>query len=77
MTHTDDLPRSAAALLRAKPSPLDDTERPVQQQKEKYTPDAIADCRACGPQSQHWRGFPLTTASREADHRPTTTNVTH
>lgn len=38
MAQTDNLPRSAAALLRAKPFPLDDTGRSPQTLKEKYTP---------------------------------------
>ena len=53
------------------------TEQASKQPKWNDTPDAIADCRACGPQTQHWRGFPLTTASREAGHSQTTTHATH
>lgn len=77
MPKTDPMPRAAAALLRAPPSPLDNDRAGQQAMQWNDTPDAIADCRAYGPQTQHWRGFPLTTASREADHSRTTTNVTH
>jgi hypothetical protein len=77
MTQTHQPPRPAAALPQARACPPDDTERTVKRMQWNDTPDAIADCRACRPQSQHWRGFPATTASRDADHRPTTTNVTH
>ena len=35
MPHTDNSPRAAASLLREKPSPLDETQRPPQTQKEK------------------------------------------
>jgi hypothetical protein len=72
---------AAASLLQAPLCPqslagaID--KQPSQKALENDTPDAIGDCRPCGPQSQHWRGFPATTASREADHRATTTNVTH
>lgn len=77
MNDIENLPRTAAALLHAPPIPLDDTERTAKRTQWNDTPDAIADCAACRPQSQHWRGFPLTTAAREADHSRTTTNVTH
>lgn len=77
MNDIDNLPRPAAALPHARACALDDTEPNSKQPKWNDTPDAIADWRACGPQSQHWRAFPATTASREADHSQTTTNVTH
>lgn len=56
---------------------LDDTERDPQRPKWNDTPDAIADCAACRPQSQHRRGLALTTVPREADHAATTTHATH
>lgn len=77
MTPTDRPLRAAAALPHARPCAPDDTERLAKRMQWSDTPDAIADCRACGPQTQHWRGFPLTTASREADHAVTTTHATH
>ncbi len=77
MTHAP-LRRCLPAKSPAAPTcALDDTEPNSKQPKWNDTPDAIADCAAWRPQSQHWRGFPLTTASREADHSRTTTNVTH
>lgn len=76
MPKTDPLPRPAAALPHARACAPDDTERTAKRMQWNDTPDAIADCRACGPRTQHWRGFPATTASREADHSQTTTTVT-
>jgi hypothetical protein len=77
MTDIDKTPGAAAAQPQAQPCPLANHRAGRQATQWNDTPDAIADCRACGPQSQHWRGFPATTASREADHSRTTTNVTH
>jgi len=45
--------------------------------KRNDTPDAIADCAACRPQSQRWRGLAPTTVLSEADHGQTTTTATH
>ncbi len=77
MTHAP-LRRCLLAESPAAPTcALDDTERDPERTQRTDTPDAIADCAACRPQSQHWRGFPATTASREADHSRTTTHATH
>jgi hypothetical protein len=77
MTDIDSTPGAAAAQPQARPCPLAKDRASRQEPQWNDTPDAMCHCAACRPQSQHWRGFPLTTASREADHRPTTTNVTH
>lgn len=77
MTQTHQLPRAAAALPHARACPPDDTEPNSKQPQWNDTPGANADCAACRPQTQHRRGFPATTASREADHAQTTTTVTH
>lgn len=77
MTHIDSTPGVAAVQPQAQPYPPDNTERTAKRMQWNDTPDAIADWRACGPQSQHWRGFPLTTALSEAGHSQTTTTVTH
>jgi hypothetical protein len=77
MTHAH-LRRCLPAESPAAPTcALDDTERTTKQPKWNDTPDAIADCAACRPQSEHRRGLALTTAPREADHGQTTTPVTH
>jgi hypothetical protein len=73
MTDIDKNPGAAAA----QPCPLANHRAGRREPRWNDTPDAIADCAACRPQTQHWRGFPATTASREADHSQTTTNVTH
>ncbi len=77
MTDIDKTPGAAAAQPQAQPCPLgsDRAGQPATQWND--TPDAIADCAACRPQSQHWRGFPATTTSHEADHAVTTTHATH
>lgn len=77
MNDIDNLPRPAAALPQARACPLDDTESNSKQPKWNDTPDAIADCTACRPQSQQRRGLAPTTLRCEADHGQTTTNVTH
>jgi hypothetical protein len=77
MTHAH-LRRCLPAKSPAAPTcALDETEQDPERTQWNDTPDAIADWRAYGPQSQHWRGFPLTTASREADHSQTTPIATH
>lgn len=77
MTHAP-LRRCLPAKSPAAPTcALDETERDPEQTQWNDTPDAIADCAACRPQSQHRRGLALTTLRREADHAQTTTNVTH
>lgn len=77
MPKTDPLPRTAAALLHAPPSPLDDSEPNSKQPKWNDTPDAMCHWPAWRPQSQHRRGLAPTTAPREADHARTTTHATH
>jgi hypothetical protein len=77
MTDIDSTPGAAAAQPQAQPCPLAKDRAGRQAMQWNDTPDAIADCAAWRPQSQYWRGFPATTASREADHSRTTTNVTH
>jgi hypothetical protein len=77
MPHIDSTPGAAAAQPQAQPCPLANHRAGRRRTQWNDTPDAIADCAACRPQSRHWRGFPLTTASHEADHSRTTTNVTH
>lgn len=77
MTHIDSTPGAAAAQPQAQPCPLGSDRAGQQATQWNDTPDAIADCAACRPQSQHWRGFPLTTAPREADHSRTTPTATH
>lgn len=66
--------RAAASLPQAL---LAITWRVSQKALENDTPDAIADCTAYRPQSQHWRGLALTTALCEADHGQTTALATH
>lgn len=76
MTHAP-LRRCLPAKSPAAPTcPLDDTERTAKRMQWNDTPDAMCHLWAYRPQTQHWRGFPATTASREADHSQTTTTVT-
>jgi hypothetical protein len=77
MSHIDLLPRATAALPHAPPIPLDGTAHSLKTKPWNDTPDAIADCTACRPQSQQRRGLAPTTLRCEADHGQTTTNVTH
>jgi hypothetical protein len=77
MTHIDSTPGVAAAQPQAQPCPLDNDRAGRQTTQWNDTPDAMCHWPAWRPQTQHWRGFPLTTALREADHSRTTTNVTH
>jgi hypothetical protein len=49
----------------------------IKQPLENDTPDAIGDCRPCGPQSQCWCGLAPTTPHREADHGQTTALASH
>ncbi|GEM_PF-4237063 len=77
MPNNDPLPRAAAALPHARACPLDNTGRDLEKPQWNDTPDAIADCAACQPQSQYRRGLALTTRPCEADHAQTTSTVTH
>lgn len=70
-------PGLAAPELQAQPCVPGKTWLPSQKALKNDTPDAIADCRPCGPQSQAWRGFTPTTPHREADHGQTTALATH
>lgn len=77
MTEIDKTPGAAEPPPQAQPCPLANHRAGRQTTQWNDTLDAIADCAAYRPQSQNWRGFPLTTASREADHRQTTPTATH
>jgi hypothetical protein len=77
MTDIDKTPGAAAAQPQAQPCPLANHRAGRRTTQWNDTPDAIADCAACRPQSEHRRGLALTTAPREADHGQTTTPVTH
>jgi hypothetical protein len=72
MTQTDNLPRAAAALLRAKPSPLDDKKRPTQKQKEKYTPLQPAVAKPNSPNPAPLLAQRVVTAPRAGDPMLTT-----
>lgn len=60
-----------------KPAPQNRQLTGLQSPEKDYTPDAIADCRPCGPQSQYWCEFAGTTRLKAMDHRQTTNSVIH
>ncbi|MBO9689388.1 MAG: hypothetical protein J7598_22530 [Mitsuaria chitosanitabida] len=69
----------AAAALQAQPCApgvQGKTWPSSQKALENDTPDAIADCASCRPQSQAWRGLAPTMAPSEADHGQTTALAT-
>ncbi|MCE4538230.1 hypothetical protein LXT12_13310 [Pelomonas sp. P7] len=77
MTHTDPIHHPLRIRQRLRPARLRKAGPLIGGPKQVPTPDAIADCAACRPQTQHWRGFALTTALIAADHRTTTSAATH
>lgn len=67
MTRNPSQYRQPASSPAAQPCPLNLARGINKQPLENDTPDAIGDCRPCGPQSQCWCGLAPTTPHREAD----------
>lgn len=68
--------RQPASSPAAQPCLIDQAGAINKQPLENDTPDAIGDCRPCGPQTQCWCGLAPTTPHREADHGQTTAHAT-
>jgi len=77
MTNNPSQSRLPAQCPAAQPCPQKLAGPFNKQPLENDTPDAIGDCRPCGPQSQQRRGFAPTTPPHEADHGQTTALATH